>query len=196
MTPGLENRDTCLTCSDIVERNKIPSVAQCLSLLTERFQANPGLIRHSMKVAQTAVLLAQMLNKKGYDLDLELIWASSLLHDVARGVPNHARVAGEFLRKLGYLKVAEVVEAHMDPVTMSPDDITAIDIVSLSDRLVMGDQMAPLEFRFRRQLLNYGSDPEANAMIKRRFYAARTAQAILEETIGIGLGELFPELSE
>ena len=196
MTRRLEDIDFCFASTDVVERNNIPSEEECLGLLRGTFEPSPGLIRHSMKVAQTAVLLGKILNQNGSELDLKLIEASSLLHDMARGIPNHARVAGGFLRKLGYADVARVVEAHMDPLAPDPENITEIDIVALSDRLVMGDQVVPLKVRFKRQLLNYGEDPEAKAMIHRRFCTARVAQSIVEENIGMMLAEVFPELSE
>ncbi len=181
---------------EVVQGKAIPSISECLNLLTDTFKADEGLIRHSMKVAQTALRLGRALKRRGFDLDLKLIEAAALLHDIARGMPDHARVAAEFLRRLRYPEVAKVVEAHMRTSPINTDNITEIDVVSFSDRLVLQDKLVNLEVRFTRQLINHALSPDATAVIQHRFDIARDAQATFEGAIGMKLEKLFPELSE
>lgn len=180
----------------VVQEKAIPSVSECLNLLTDTFRADEALIRHSIKVAQTALLLGQTLKRRGFELDLKLIEAAALLHDMARCMPDHASVAAEFLRSLRYPEVAEVVEAHMRTSAINTDSITEIDVVSFSDRLVLKDKLVNLKVRFTRQLINHALSPDATAVIQYRFDVARDAQAAIERAIGMNLDKLFPELSE
>lgn len=181
---------------EMVSHKNIPSVSECLSLLTDTFKADAELMRHSRKVAQTSVLLGELLNHRGWCLDLKLVEAAALLHDMARCVPNHAHIAGEFLRKLDYPEVAEIVEAHMNPEIHNPGKITEIDVVSFADRLVLRDQLVRLEVRFSRQLLRHLLNPEATTMIQSRFNLVKNTWTAFEDALGIKLENLFPELLE
>ena len=181
---------------DMASQKNIPSVSECLRLLSDTFKADAELMRHSRKVAQTAVLLGEMLNHRGWSLDLKLVEAAALLHDMARCLPNHAHIAGEFLRKLDYPDVAEIVEAHMNPEIRNPEKITEIDVVSFSDRLVLGDQLVRLEVRFSRQLVKHLLNPEATIMIQHRLNLVRNTWTAFEDALGTKLENLFPELSE
>ncbi len=185
-----ENGDTAVS----FEERDIPTASQCMELLVESFGADSRLVSHSKKVAQTALRLAKTLNRNGLNLNLKLIEAASLLHDMARDRYDHAQVAAQFLRQRHWPRVAEIVEAHMKPYFLRPDAVTEVDVVSFCDRLVLGDRLIPLEARFRRKLLSHADDPETANIIQQKFDAARSAQAGFEKILGMNLEELFPEL--
>lgn len=123
---------------------------QCIKMLSE-YNVPISVQRHSMLVAQAAVYIAEMLNSKGYQLDLDMIEAAALLHDIARTQPDHAEAGAELLSQKGCLKLAEIVRHHMKPGEEVQDSISEIIIVYLADKLVEEDQIVTLEQRFLKK---------------------------------------------
>ena len=78
-------------------------------------------------------------------LDLELLSAAALLHDVARAEPDHARVAAAYLRELGYGDAAYIVAQHHDH---DGSILNEAGILYLADKCVLEDQVVPLAERF------------------------------------------------
>ena len=62
---------------------KIPSEARCVALW-DRFDMPEHIRAHSAKVALVAVQVAEVGRAKGFDVDVELVRASALLHDLAK----------------------------------------------------------------------------------------------------------------
>ena len=60
-------------------------------------------------------------DRAGAGLDEDLVLAGSLLHDVARQQPEHARAGADLLKKEGYPRVADIVAQHMDIDEVSKD---------------------------------------------------------------------------
>jgi hypothetical protein len=61
---------------------KLPSEAECEKLL-ERY-ATSSIRRHVARVRDVGVFLAKQLEKKGVDIDVELVSAACLLHDLMK----------------------------------------------------------------------------------------------------------------
>ena len=62
------------------------------------------IVDHSEQVCRVAVCLADKLSSEGIELNLELIGASALLHDITktrsfRTHENHAQTGGKFLQE-------------------------------------------------------------------------------------------------
>jgi molybdenum cofactor cytidylyltransferase len=146
----------------------IPSVRECVALLEQKFQMNGRIRAHSDKVAEVALSLAKALNKKGCGLNLKLIVAAALLHDLAKGSPNHAAVAAEALTELGYPTVAEVHRSHMDTRPLFNQPISPHEVVCFADKLVQEDRIVPIEARFRAKLDSVRQDPHLVDTISRR----------------------------
>jgi len=165
----------------------IPSVAECMVLLHERCSTKSELLAHSRKVAQLALTLGQALNKRGLCLNLDLIAAAGLLHDMARGQYRHASTAGRILRDMDYPAVAEIVERHMNVVIPYDRPVNECDVVCLSDKLVLGDLIVTLEERFERRLDCYSGDPDAEAAIAMRLEHARQLRTRIEDALGMSI---------
>jgi len=56
---------------------------ECLRLM-ERYGMLENIIAHSLEVTKVALLLSTELNRKGQTIDLCLVEAASLLHDIAK----------------------------------------------------------------------------------------------------------------
>ena len=135
------------------DERDFPSPKECMAILNSNLTAkDKGLVAHSCMVAEIARCLGQALNQIGYKLNLGLILAAALLHDVARCLPDHAKVAGQMLRDLDYPDVAEIVENHMNCLNTNGAPIKERDVVCLSDKLVSGSRLVSLESRFRKTI--------------------------------------------
>ena len=98
---------------DYVADETIPGAARCLDLLGEA-GAPPAVVVHSLAVARVSVALAARLNERELHLNVRLVEAAGLLHDIARLQPDHARAGAALLGDLGYRRVAAVTAHHMD----------------------------------------------------------------------------------
>ena len=65
--------------------------------LYEEYSTPEHVRAHCRAVTDTAVKLAEALNKQGYSLDLDLIRGAGLSHDVARTSEEHWKVGADAL---------------------------------------------------------------------------------------------------
>ena len=68
-------------------RRNIPTYAECLAMLNKH-QIDGGVSRHGQAVAAVGRRLAALLNQVGLNLDLDLVVAGGLVHDLAKGKPQ------------------------------------------------------------------------------------------------------------
>ncbi|MEG1930307.1 MAG: HD domain-containing protein [Anaerovorax sp.] len=171
--------------------NKKLNRDDCLELLRE-YGTPPHVIRHCMGVARTALQLGHALNEKGYQLDLDLIERSALLHDIARVEKEHWIVGADFMTKLGLVDEAAIIRQHMtygtDPSTT---DFKELDIVCLADRMVREDQFVGFQQRMNSILKKFKGDKAAEKRIRGRM--AETEQVIknIEIILGIPIDKLI-----
>ena len=81
----------------------IPSKKECYGIIREMGMMD-HIVDHSEQVCRVAVCLAETLNRGGIGLNLELIRASALLHDITKTRSfstneNHAETGGRFLQE-------------------------------------------------------------------------------------------------
>jgi putative nucleotidyltransferase with HDIG domain len=96
-----------------MKANYTPTKEECLSIL--RTNGTPDhVIRQCLAVADAASRIGRALLDAGVPLDVELIAASALLHDISRTEAQHARTGAELLRKLGFERIAKIVSRHME----------------------------------------------------------------------------------
>ena len=116
---------------------------------------------HCRAVASEALRIADALPVK---LDRDLLESAALLHDVARGEKDHARLGAAWLRELGYPEAAALVERHHDLHSAEPDEAA---VLYLADKCVRENQRVPLEERFAESARRC-TTPEAVAAHARR----------------------------
>jgi molybdenum cofactor cytidylyltransferase len=162
----------------------VPSASECLVLLTETFRVPGPIMAHSSKVAQVALHLARSLNRSGYAINVKLIVAAAMLHDLAKGKPNHAAAAAEVLTELGYPAVADVVASHMDTEALSDQPISPQEVVCFADKVVQAARVVPVEERFRSMLARCSQDPKLSEKVAQRFSRVMGIQARLETALG------------
>jgi len=150
----------------------IPSREECLSLMN-RYGMLENIVSHSLEVAKVALFISVELKKKGQRIDLGLVEAASLLHDLTKTEclktkDDHARTGCQVLKGIGYERVGDVVAQHIwlgkggDPSCVSEEEI-----VNYADKRVMHDQIVSLEERFRDLRARYGSNPRGLDYLER-----------------------------
>ncbi len=127
--------------------------------------------RHSEKVAQKALEIANQITKAKVDKDL--IEIGSILHDIGRTKThgfNHALIGGKILRERGFSeKLAKICETHIlggvDKEDAKEFGLPEKDylpnsleekIICLADKLIAGTKEVSIEERFNRWFSKYG----------------------------------------
>jgi putative nucleotidyltransferase with HDIG domain len=143
----------------------VPSRAECLALMAERAMLS-NIREHSLQVARVSLTLGTHLLPANPGLDLTLLEAGALLHDIAKTEclntsGKHTEIGSDFLRRRGYPEVAEIVAQHVtleDGVAKNPG-ITEIEIVHYADKRVLHEEIVDLQTRFEYLQERYGRDP-------------------------------------
>ncbi|MBW1740921.1 MAG: HDIG domain-containing protein [Deltaproteobacteria bacterium] len=164
----------------------IPTREQCFELI-QRYKMLPHIVRHSELVTDVALLIARELNKHGQHLDLALIEAGALLHDITKTMSiqtmeDHAQTGGELLTSLGYPAVANIVRQHIrvDPGTSDPDAVTEAEVVNYADKRVKHEEVVDIEERFRDVLNRYAKKVSG---LRARLEKVQRETRLLEEKI-------------
>ncbi|MCE5336401.1 MAG: HD domain-containing protein [Desulfobacteraceae bacterium] len=158
---------------------KTPTRTECLRLLHD--YGMPGnILRHSLMVAEVALFLGLKLNMNSLRLDLKLVEAAALLHDVGkeRGLRtggDHAALGAGMIEGVVPAAVADIVREH---VFLSPSQlegpITESLLVNYADKRVMHDRIVSVEARYHDLISRYAkSESHArNLLDKLRLYTA------------------------
>ncbi|MDY6838339.1 MAG: HDIG domain-containing protein [Thermodesulfobacteriota bacterium] len=164
----------------------IPTREECLVLI-ERYEMLPHIVRHSKIVTQVALLLGRKLNDCGCDLDLDLVEAGALLHDITKTASiktkeNHAHTGAQLLASLGYQTVADVVRQHitLDPPVPHPGSISEAELVNYADKRVKHDEVVGIEERFQDIKERYVRKFPA---FQKRFEEVRQETQLIEKRI-------------
>jgi uncharacterized protein len=140
---------------------KLPSREQSIRFLRQSGCLN-NVIRHCEAVADVAVGIAEACKEKGLKVDLELVEAGALLHDIGRAKTHsvhHAVIGAEIAKSLGLPEpVILIIKRHVGGGITArearklgwPKDIYIPQtleekIVSYADKLIEGSQRVPIE---------------------------------------------------
>ncbi len=157
----------------------IPDFTLCMALL-KWFGTPRRKVEHGIVVMEYACSFARRLARAGRPIDVGLVRAGALLHDVAKHQPKHPAAGARWLREMGYEAVARVVEAHMDLPREAADALDERALVYLADKMVKGTRCIALDERFSEKKRKWQDDPQARAAIERRLHMAREIYAKIE----------------
>jgi len=142
---------------------RVPSRGECLDLM-KRYNGMGNIIRHSIKVAEIALSIATELNRRGENLNLNMVEAAALLHDITKAESldsgeDHSITGYRLLRKLGYQRIGEIVRQHVF-LLEDPDSprVSEEEVVNYSDKRVRHDQIVTLRERFDDIRVRYCKD--------------------------------------
>ena len=166
-----------------LERYGIPTKEECKIALKNVIGISPELLRHSYKVAQIALVIARSLLKVGIRLNMEAVYAGALLHDIAKGQPNHAYAGACILQELGFSGIDDIVAMHMN----LPANLQAVPlenkIVYLADKYVKGRRLVPLEQHFESSIRRFGNINDVKNKIGLRLCQTMAVRMEIEEMI-------------
>jgi putative nucleotidyltransferase with HDIG domain len=154
-----------------------PDDEECAYLLRQ-YKTPDKVAEHCTAVSRKAVQIAESLNAN-CKIDLELVKAAGLLHDIARTEENHDKAGFDYLLKCGYPAVANVVLSHHKLKPEDLENITESTIVFYADKLILGTKEVTLEERFsksRHKCLT----PEAKSSHQLQYDQARKARDLVK----------------
>lgn len=149
----------------------IPTRDECFRLMNQSEMLS-NIIDHSIQVTKVALYLTTELNKRGQNIDLRLVEAASLLHDLTKSEclktkKDHAQTGSEVLKSMGYIRVGEVVAEHIHLARQNdPSSVTEEEIVNYADKRVRHDRIVSLEDRFCDLIARYGKNPKASEQME------------------------------
>ena len=175
-------------------RRSVPTREECEALLRHVFPVDPAVLRHSQAVARVALAVDKALAAAGVALDLAVVEAAALLHDIAKGQPEHARAGARILEELGYPETAAAAASHVDFEGDTNGPVGPREVVYLADQLAWGDRVVPLEARFSARMAELAGDPAARAAAESRLACTRRVRDCVAAALGQPLEYALPEL--
>jgi len=163
-------------------RRHLPSREEAISLL-KAAGCPPEVVRHSERVAKVAVRIARACARAGLSVDLALVEAGALLHDIGRAKTHsiaHVFIGAEMAREFGLPEeLVEVILRHTGglrpevakafgwpPGDYAPRTLEE-KIVAYADKLVEGRHVLSFEVALARLARELGPDHPAVANLAR-----------------------------
>ena len=179
-------------CVERLTRRDWPSLAEAEAILAHLHPMPARGLAHGRCVGEVAALLAaQLVRAAGWPLSVELCRVAGLLHDLAKGQPEHERAGARWLHELGFPRAAAIVAAHRDLDWQPGTGLTEREIVHLADKLVRGSRIVPVQARFAEKRVLYEHDALAVAAIEHRRRVAEQLAAAVESALGRPLDDLL-----
>lgn len=145
---------------------------------------------HCSTVAHVAKAICRQLNRSSSShnqLNTDLSFGASLVHDLGKGTRNHESEGAQRLRVHGFHAAAEIAELHSDLTLVPEAPITETEIVFLADKLVLQDSFATLERRYRDRLERFGHDPWVRRAILERLHRATVVRDRFDSELGMSV---------
>lgn len=140
---------------------RLPTRKQALQFL-RKSGCKENVVRHCEAVAQLATEIAEACHENGLDVDLELVQAGALLHDIGRSKTHsvhHAVIGAEIAKTFGLPEpIVSIIERHVGggitarearklgwPRGVYTPQTLEEKIVSYADKLIEGSRRVPIE---------------------------------------------------
>ncbi len=168
----------------------IPTRSECL-IIMDKVRMPDHIRKHSMMVAVVALYLGGLLNRNSSRLNLELLEAASLLHDIAKmesveSGGSHSELGARMLTDFGFLPLASIVEDHvtMDLVRVY-GPINESVIVNYCDKRVKHDQMVTVKERFEDLTERYAKTEAHMRFMQEKYVLYMELERRIFEHLGI-----------
>lgn len=160
-----------------------PDEAECAAMQDAIGTPEPTR-RHCAVVAELAVEIAERLVANGVSIDIDAVRAGALLHDIAKGEPDHPAAGARYVAAFGFADVARIVADHMELSFEQGQRLDERHLVFLADKLIKGERRVSLDERFAPALAAFASKPEALAGALHRRGAVAAVLAAVEALVG------------
>ncbi len=177
----------------------IPNRPQCYEIL-RNYGVPAHIVTHCEMVARVGVFLGEALKEVGEPLNLALIEAAGLLHDLTKHRSlitgeNHAESAAKLLTELGYPEVARVVAQHIFLKPGPPGSaIREEEIVYYADKRVKHTEIVSLKERFEDLRERYGRTVSSLVRLYRLEELTKLLERRLFKKLPFGPDDLLKEL--
>ncbi len=159
-----------------------PDYQECMEIL-RLCNVNPDTIEHMKCVAEFAKKISLLLNEKGWNLNINHIYAGAILHDVAKGEKHHAAKGAKIVEGFGYKCLSEIINEHMELKTEYK--IGEKEIVYLCDKLIKGITLVTLNERFAEIFNRYKDMPLILEHVnKKKYMDAKMIKSNIEKILG------------
>ena len=166
----------------------IPDKEECLSIIDQELPKEHPIRGHLAQVAMTALKLAHAVSDP---VNVDLVIAAALLHDVKRMEKNHAAAGAALMQDLGFPKISAVISQHMDIELDSDALIQEKEIVYFADKLCTRHGLdLNYHHRFRNCL---EKTPWAATPIWKRYENTRHIQARIEASAGKSITKILAD---
>jgi len=174
-------------------RQGIPNPEEAEILLDWAAGGDSAVAAHSRAVARLAEALAAAVNQgEAGPLDRGLVTAGALLHDIAKGAPDHAAQGAGRLKVWGFSDaLADIAACHADWEPGAGSPVSEIEIVYLADKLIQGDRPTPLDSRFEAKYHKFSDNPDARAGVYRRWRQSKAICERVEAAMGRSVDEFL-----
>lgn len=130
-------------------------------------------------------------------LDLELILAAGLLHDMARVEDRHWDICADICRDRGFCEESRIIRIHMQyEFTSDAFHLTEADLVSLGDRLTLEDRYVGIDRRMEYIIdkAERNGNFSVRPVILRKKEETKKLLNEIESRIGTGIDELMADV--
>ena len=183
-----DNQDGYRRVESKVRSLDIPDREECLSIVDQELPKKHPIRDHLAQVAMTALKLAHAVSGP---VNVDLVIAAALLHDIRRMEKNHAAAGAELLQGLGFNRVAKVVGQHMNIALDPQAPVRETELVYFADKVCNGPHL-DLNYhqRFRHCLEKM---PWAANSIWKRYENTRHIQARIEACAGQSITDILAD---
>lgn len=186
----------------------IPTVPECFELM-DRYGMLENIKLHSVIVTRVAETLVNALqlpqNCSAAPLDISLVHAGALLHDIAKttcldGSCRHAEEGQSICNALGYRDVGIIVREHVILSSYHPEAyrsgaFPAREIIYYSDKRVRHDEIVSLDDRLEYIIDRYGDGTDlVEQRIRKNFQRCLEFEDYLFSFIEFGPDDLSQQL--
>ena len=173
----------------------VPDEAGCAALW-DKYGMPPHIRAHCRTVAQVATRIAERALDRGLSVDMPLLRAAALLHDLAKPYSirhggGHAQLGAAWVRdETGNPALAQAVLFHVhwpwDEGPLAPEvcPVRLPLIVSYADKRARHDEVVSLEERFADLLERYGKTEVQRELIRKSCNQALRHEAALTALLG------------
>jgi len=170
--------------------DNIPNVSQCMSLW-EKYQMMDHIKAHSEQVALMAVSIAERALQCGYNVNVDEVQASALLHDIAKTYTikyggNHAQLGASWaLTETGSQAIAQGVLFHVHwPWEITEEHICSLPFfIIYADKRIMHHNCVSLKQRYDDLLHRYGHTEKSRQGILLSYRQGQQIENILTEKL-------------
>lgn len=173
----------------------VPGDEECFGLW-DRFEMFENVRWHSLKVAEVATCVARRGREKGFDVDVPLVRASALLHDLAKTYSikyggNHSQLGGAWTQEItGNPVLAAGVTHHVYwPFAIDLGKYFHQLAVLYADKRVCHDRVVGVGPRFDDLIKRYATTELIASRIRITKAQALEVERTFDEALGTKLNE-------